>query len=103
MTTLQSLSPLQRRALLAALASPSHSFTRQRAGYVAAGAYPKANRSQALQVETFTKRLMLMLEREYLVESDQPGFPTRFALTSKGLQLAQAIAEAAKGPRAGAA
>lgn len=99
MTTPQTVSPLQRRALLAALASPTHCFTRNRAGYIAAGACPKANRSQPLQVETFTKRLMLMMARDYLVEADQPSFPTRFELTRKGLELARQIGEAAKVPQ----
>jgi hypothetical protein len=70
------LKPLQRQALLSAAESPT--FIRGRGGF----AVPR-NGSP-----TFTLRLMRMLERDYLVEFDDPQFPSTATLTKPGQALA---------------
>ncbi|QDH70874.1 hypothetical protein [Marilutibacter alkalisoli] len=94
--------PLERRALIAALSSPTHSLQRTRAGYVPAGLGANTRTSRTLQVETFTYRLVSRLERGYLVNFDDAGLPSRATLTEQGLQLARTLA-AADAAKAGVA
>ncbi len=65
--------PLQRQALLAALAAPTHTLRRMRGGYVALDADVRT--SGAATAHVFTGRLMNMLWRNNLVDFDQPDFP----------------------------
>lgn len=90
MLTTQSLKPLQRQALVAALLSPTHSFQRTRAGFVPAG-IDGTHRSAVQHLPTFTLRLMRMLDRDYLAEFDDPAFPNRATLTKPGLALAEQL------------
>lgn len=90
MLTTQSLKPLQRQALVAALLSPTHSFQRTRAGFIPAG-IDGTHRSAVQHLPTFTLRLMRMLDRDYLAEFDDPAFPSRATLTKPGLQLAKQL------------
>jgi hypothetical protein len=90
------LTPLQASALREAHRSPTHSLVRQGPQYVAH--HPRESTSGIKQMPTFTFRLVAMLERDYLVEFDEPQFPTRATLTPKGFVLAEQLyqADAAK-------
>lgn len=92
--------PLERRALIAALSSPTHSLQRCRAGYVPAGVAPNTGTSHSVHVDAFSFRLVKRLERGYLVSFDDAGVPMRATLTGQGLQLARTLA-AADAPKAG--
>jgi hypothetical protein len=95
------LTPLQASALREAHRSPTHSLVRQGRQYVSHHS-DAANISGVKQVPMFTFRLMGMLERDYLVEFDEPQFPTRATLTPKGFELAEQLHQA-DAPKAGAA
>lgn len=84
------LKPLQCQALLAALQSPSHSLQRCRKGFAAT---PIANVSGTARVPVFTGRLVNMLERDNLVDFDQPRWPEKVTLTPTGVRLAEALRE----------
>lgn len=103
MLTTNDLKPLQRRALLAALQSPTHSFQRTRAGFVPAGTATTPNTSGLHQLPTFTLRVMRMLDRDYLVDFDDNNFPSRAELTKPGLALAEQLRDAASQAKAGVA
>lgn len=83
------LKPLQRQALLAMQASPTHTLHRAGGGYVAFGA--NFATSGTKQIPVFTGRLVNMLERDGLVDFDPPQFPARVCLTTTGLQLAEQL------------
>lgn len=93
------LKPLQRKALLAALQSPTRALQRSRKSYIALDG---TTTSGTQPVETFTPRLMNMLERDGLVEFDPPMWPSRVTLTAEGVRMAEAL-RSAKGAKAGAA
>jgi hypothetical protein len=95
------LTPLQASALREAHRSPTHTLIRQGRQYVSHHPYMRTA-SGVEQVPMFTFRLMAMLERDYLVEFDEPQFPSRATLTPKGFALAEQLHEADKA-RAGAA
>lgn len=95
MLKLSDLKPLQRKALLAALESPKHQFNRVRGGYVPAVA-------EGVEAPTFTYRLMRMMERDYLIAFDDPGFPSGAALTKPGRALAEQLRDVMRA-KAGAA
>jgi|SRR5690606_27812331 len=94
MTTPAHIPPLQREALLAALQSPNHTLRRMRGGYVALGADVRT--SGAATAHTVTRRMALRLEREGLVDFDDPFFPDRVTLNARGLALAQQLRTSAK-------
>lgn len=83
------LTPLQATALREALRSPTRSLVRTGRHYSAPHAQP--NSSGVQQVPSFTYRLVAMLERLWLVEFDEPQFPTRATLTRKGAELAEQL------------
>ena len=93
------LKPLQRKALLAALQSPTRALQRSRKTYISLGG---SSTSGTQPVEAFTPRLMNMLERDGLVEFDPPMWPSRVTLTPEGVRLAEEL-RAANGAKAGAA
>lgn len=105
MQTLRDIPPLQRAALRDAFHSPTQSLVRSAGGFSAAPA--RGQRSTTTTVRCFTLRLVRMLDRAYLVDLDQPDFPTRATLTAKGRKLAallvQAHRDAALKAKAGAA
>lgn len=80
-TRQQHVPPLQRLALCAAMATPQHALLRGARGW-----HPPLSESHP--GAPFTLRLLRMLERDWLVDFDDPQFPTRATLTRKGLQLA---------------
>lgn len=82
---LADLKPLQRKALAAALDSPTFSFVRSRRGWIAEDAM---QRGDELPI-AFTLRLMRMMDRDYLLDFDNDGFPMRATLTMPGRQLAE--------------
>lgn len=92
--------PLQRQALLAALATPTHTLRRMRGGYVALGA--DVTTSGPATAQAFTGRLVKMLWREGYVEFDQPEFPSTVKLNPHGRQTAQRLRDACQA-KAGAA
>lgn len=84
MTTIEQLTPLQRDAIAEAARSRSHALVRRSDGWRAETApNPKAR--------LFTIRLIRMLDRAWLVDLDQPEFPTRATLTAQGLALADQL------------
>lgn len=83
--------PLQRQALLAALAAPTHTLRRMRGGYVALDADVRT--SGAATAHVFTCRLMNMLWRNNLVDFDQPDFPTTVTLNARGKAAAEQLRE----------
>jgi hypothetical protein len=92
---IRQLTPLQASALREALSSPTRSLVRNGRHYSAP--HPQPNSSGVQTTPAFTYRLVAMLERRWLVEFDEPQFPTRATLTRKGRELAeQMIAAAAK-------
>lgn len=93
------LKPLQRKALLAALRSPTHALQRSRKTYISLG---NAASDGAQPVEAFTPRLMNMLERDGLVAFDPPMWPSRVTLTPEGVRLAEEL-RAGTSAKAGAA
>ena len=92
MQTLRNIPPLQRAALRDAFHSPTQSLVRSAGGFSAAPA--RGQRSTTATVRCFTLRLVLMLDRAYLVDLDQPEFPTRATLTAKGRELAHRLVSA---------
>jgi hypothetical protein len=88
------LTPLQATALREALRSPTRSLVRTGRHYSAPHAQP--NSSGVQQVPVFTYRLVAMLERRWLVEFDEPQFPTRATLTRKGIELAEQLVDVIK-------
>lgn len=83
--------PLQRQALLAAFAAPTHTLRRMRGGYVALDADVRT--SGAATAHVFTNRLMNMLWRNNLVDFDQPDFPTTVTLNARGKAAAEQLRE----------
>lgn len=84
------LTPLQRRALLAGLDSPSHSFDRR------AKAFVPRDTAQS-PAPAFTHRLMNMMDRAYLTTFDNPDIPRVATLTKQGLALAHELKQAGHG------
>lgn len=95
-STTPTVPPLQRAALLAALDSPTHTFRRMRGGYVALGAPVRTSGTAA--AHTMSRRMALRLEREGLVEFDDPEFPEVITLNANGVALAEQL-RAASGRR----
>lgn len=92
--------PLRRDALLAMLRVPSHTLVRRDGGFSPLGA-ERTNTSGARTVNSFTKRLVLMLDRDGLVTLDDPEFPETCTLNRDGRALAERIdAQHAKAVRA---
>lgn len=89
MTAIPHIPPLQREALLAALQSPTHTLRRMRGGYVALGADVRT--SGQATAHLVTRRMALRLEREGLVEFDDPMFPDTVTLNRKGIALAEQL------------
>lgn len=94
MLAVSQLKPLQRKALLAALESPTHSFQRTRVGFVPAGVGAARHTSGVASVPVFTLRLMRMLDRDYLAEFDDSTFPNRATLTKPGRAIAEQLRDA---------
>jgi hypothetical protein len=94
------LTPLQASALREALRSPTRSLVRNGRHYSAP--HPQPNSSGVQKTPAFTYRLVAMLERLWLVEFDEPQFPTRASLTRKGIELAEQLV-AGDAAKAGAA
>jgi hypothetical protein len=92
MQTLRDIPPLQRDALCEAIQSPTHALVRGALGFSAAPARNLRNSTGTVRV--FSLRLMRMLDRAYLVDLDEPAFPTRATLTSKGRELAEQLVRA---------
>lgn len=76
------ITPTLRACLLAMYAAPNNALQRARGGFSVAGA------------PMFTLRAVRMLERDWLVEFDNPAFPASVTLTAKGRELARQIAVA---------
>ncbi|GAB3305786.1 hypothetical protein [Luteimonas notoginsengisoli] len=89
MSPLPHIPPLQREALLAALQSPTHTLRRMRGGYVALGADVRT--SGTATAHTVTRRMALRLEREGLVDFDDPDYPTVITLNAHGVALAEQL------------
>lgn len=85
--------PLQRQALLAMVTDPSHALKR-----IPGGNYCPVNGSHP----TFTCRTVNGMERDGLVDLDEPLCTTRVELTPEGLAIATQLHEAAQA-QAGAA
>lgn len=100
MSTDTPLPPLQRDALLAALATPNHTLRRTRRGYIALDA--DVRKSGAATAHVFTGRLMNMLWRAALVDFDPPDYPSTVTLTTRGKAIAQQLRDASQA-KAGAA
>lgn len=100
MQNVADLTHLQRTALAEAYRSASHSLVRQGARFIAL--HDRESKSGIRQQPAFTLRLVRMLERDWIVEFDDPAFPSRATLTKKGLRLARELDTAAKA-KAGAA
>lgn len=97
MTKLADLTTLQRRALLAALVSPTKTLVRRREGFFPLGV-------DMDQEVAFTARLVRMMWRDFLVTLDDDQFPHAARLTLKGAALAQLLqSQAERRARAGAA
>lgn len=86
--------PKERDALLAALQSPTHTLRRMRGGYVALGADVRTSGRATAHV--VTRRMALRLEREGLVDFDDPEFPTVITLNAHGVALATQLRDAAR-------
>jgi hypothetical protein len=86
------LTPLQASALREALGAPTHALVRNAKHYSAP--HTQAHASGVQQIPSFTYRLMAMLERAWLIEFDDPQFPTRAMLTRKGHELAEQLVAA---------
>jgi hypothetical protein len=86
---IEELTPLQASALREAHHSPTHALVRQGKQYSAQ--HPRESTSGIKRVPTFTYRLVAMLERLWLLEFDEPQFPTRATLTRKGIALAEQL------------
>lgn len=84
------LTPLQASALREAHAAPTQTLVRQRGAQFIAQ-HARESTSGIKHVPTFTLRLMRMLDRTWLVEFDDPQFPTRATLTRKGRELAEQL------------
>lgn len=100
MLDISDIKPLQRQALLAALTSPTRSLQRTRFGYV--GATGTVTVSGIRHIAAFTGRLLNMLERDGLVDFDEPQWPNTATLTPAGLALAEQL-QAAEQAKAGVA
>ena len=94
------LTPLQASALREAIQSPTHALVRHGRQYAAQ--HPRQRTSGIQPIPSFTYRLVAMLERLWLVEFDEPQFPSRATLTAKGKALAEQLL-AADAAKAGAA
>ena len=81
--------PLQRDALLAMLHAPTGMLVRRGRTFAPAG--PHATTSGAHTVPEFTKRLVLMLDREGYVHLDDDEFPQHVTLNAHGKQTAERI------------
>lgn len=93
MLTVKDLKPLQRQALREMLHSPTHALVRLGGSYIAQ--HPRESTSGLKQVQSFTYRLVRMLERDYLADFDEPEFPTRVTLTALGESLAAQLVSGA--------
>jgi hypothetical protein len=83
------LQPVARRALLAAYHSPGHALHRTRGGYTA---MPREIRtSGTAQVEVFTRRAVNWLDNAGLVNFDDPDFPSRIELNTRGQATAEQL------------
>lgn len=100
MLKITDLKPLQRAALLEALRSPTHSLVRHGKQFIAH--LPRESTSGIKKVQSFTYRLVRMLERDWLADFDEPEFPSRVTLNAHGLSLAKQL-DAASHAKAGAA
>ncbi len=87
------LQPKMRDALLAAIATPSHTLQRGCGGYIAIGASTVKTSGPKL-FQAFTRRTVNRLLDAGLVTFDEPEFPTRITLTDSGIQSAQQLAQA---------
>lgn len=83
--------PLQRDALLAMLRAPTGMLVRRGRMFAASGRQPATSGHH--QVQEFTRRLVLMLDREGLVHLDDDQFPAQVTLNAHGKQIAQRLAE----------
>lgn len=82
-----------RDALLAAIATPSHTLQRGCGGYIALGASTVKHSGPKL-FQAFTRRTVNRLLDAGLVTFDEPEFPTRITLTDAGVRSAQQLAQA---------
>lgn len=81
--------PLQRDALLAMLHAPTGMLVRRGRTFAPAG--PHATTSGPHTAQEFTKRLVLMLDREGYVHLDDAEFPEHVSLNAHGKQIAERI------------
>ncbi len=82
--------PLQRDALLAMHRASSGMLVRRGRTFAPAG--PSPSTSGKHLVQEFTKRLVLMLDREGYVHLDDDQFPERVTLNAHGKQVAERLA-----------
>ena len=98
--------PLQRDALLAMHHAPTDMLVRRGRVFSPAGPYHATSGTHPVQ--QFTKRLVLMLDRDGLVHLDDDEFPERVTLNAHGRQVAERLdaerqaREAAKAAKAAA-
>lgn len=88
--------PLRRDALLAMLRVPSHTLVRRNGGFSPLGP-ERTTTSGACTVLQFTKRLVLMLDRDGLVTLDDPDFPETCTLNPDGKHLAEQLDAGVRG------
>lgn len=88
------LQPKVRQALLAMAAARGRALTRTRGGYAAVPA--QITRSGTVPMQVFTRRAVNWLDEAGFVDFDDPSFPTRVTLNSRGQAAAQSLLAQAK-------
>jgi hypothetical protein len=89
MITPESVTPLEGDALLAMLHATTGMLVRRCRTFVAADA--RHTTSGKREVQEFTKRLVLALDRAGLVHLDDPQFPERVSLNAHGRKIAELL------------
>ena len=89
MPTEHLLPPLQRDAVLAMHRAPTGMLVRRGRMYAPAGEQAATSGQHAVQ--EFTKRLVLMLDREGLVHLDDAQFPEQVSLNAYGKRIAERL------------
>lgn len=84
--TPETVTPTLRACLMAMHHAPDNALVRVRGGF-------RAVRSHNGHWPVFTLRAVRMLDRDLLVEFDNPAFPTIVTLTTRGVGLAAALAK----------
>lgn len=78
------ITPTLRACLLAMYQAPDHTLARTRGGFHVRGTPPHG--------PIFTLRALRMLDRDWLLQFDNPAFPSTAQLTTKGAALAATLA-----------